>query len=91
LDVWILDIEDEIWKDVHIDGEDKPAARGWFDAEVVDDNMHSSIVVHEGLGESNKRLDDLWMLQIWMFSPATLYYVGHWKETCSAGASCVLL
>jgi hypothetical protein len=63
-DSWIFDIETEVWKELQIDGDGRPAARGWFDADVVDDDTRGCIVVHGGLGESNERLDDIWLLQL---------------------------
>lgn len=61
-DVWIFDIESRKWTQVPR-GDDAPAARGWFDADVITtDASHPSIVVHGGLAESNERLGDVWRL-----------------------------
>lgn len=61
-DVWTFDIESRTWNKVQIEGEELPVARGWFDADVVQDSPRPCIVVHGGLAESNERLDDLWLL-----------------------------
>ncbi|CAG8889773.1 unnamed protein product [Penicillium egyptiacum] len=59
-DVWVFDIETKLWTKVEGQGDERPAPRGWFDADVFD---AGSIVVHGGLGESNDRLGDLWTLE----------------------------
>ncbi len=65
-DVWVLDIVSGMWREVRVeDGDNKPAARGWFAADVYHDNDDPSqwgIVVQGGLAESNSRLDDVWLL-----------------------------
>ncbi|KAL3444252.1 kelch repeat protein [Aspergillus insuetus] len=66
-DVWVFDIKDQKWGEISVcEGESaKPAARGWFDADVVDLNGgRSGIVVHGGLAESNERLGDVWVLEL---------------------------
>jgi hypothetical protein len=66
-DVWAFDVQDEKWSEISVsEGESaKPAARGWFDADVVDlDGGRSGIVVHGGLAESNERLGDVWVLEL---------------------------
>ncbi|KAL2812280.1 kelch repeat protein [Aspergillus granulosus] len=62
-DVWVFDIEDQKWSEVSVSGDEhgRPAARGWFDADVLDGR--SGIVVHGGLAESNERLGDVWVLE----------------------------
>ncbi|KAL2859369.1 kelch repeat protein [Aspergillus pseudodeflectus] len=67
-DVWVFDIEDHKWSQVSVTGGDgadeKPAPRGWFDADVF--AIHgrpSGLVVHGGLSESNERLGDVWVLE----------------------------
>ena len=68
-DVWVLDLESKVWTKVDLgSGEDelssanwsgeKPPARGWFAAEA----FGQGIVVQGGLGESNERLGDVWLL-----------------------------
>jgi hypothetical protein len=59
-DVWAFDVETKLWTKVEAQGDESPAPRGWFDADVLD---AGSVVVHGGLGESNDRLGDLWTLQ----------------------------
>ncbi|KAJ0423148.1 hypothetical protein BJY00DRAFT_58728 [Aspergillus carlsbadensis] len=64
-DVWAFDIGDEKWSQVAVSEDDdgKPAARGWFDADVAAlEGGRSGIVVHGGLAESNERLGDVWLL-----------------------------
>jgi hypothetical protein len=61
-DVWMFDIESSTWTEIRVKDTDKPPARGWFDADVIHDPLHPSIVVHGGLAESNDRLDDVWLL-----------------------------
>ncbi|RDW57511.1 hypothetical protein BP6252_13771 [Coleophoma cylindrospora] len=61
-DVWAYDINSDMWSKVDAKSNDSvlPDARGWFDADVVDG---SAIVVLGGLGETNDRLTDAWLLQ----------------------------
>lgn len=63
-DVWIYDISEEWWTQLHPEGVDGiPDPRGWFDADVVrSDSGNESIVIHGGLGEDNERLKDVWQL-----------------------------
>ncbi|KAI6843054.1 galactose oxidase [Hortaea werneckii] len=61
-DVWAYSLCDKAWSQVAVEGTDLPAGRGWFDADVVQANGRASIVVAGGLGESNDRLDDAWLL-----------------------------
>lgn len=60
-DIWAYDIQSGTWNEVSIiNGEsDRPLPRGWFGADVV---AGEKIVVQGGLGETNERLDDLWLL-----------------------------
>jgi hypothetical protein len=63
-DVWAYDIDSGIWSEIcaGMDGTiHKPAARGWFAADVVGQSI---IVVVGGLGERNERFDDAWALQV---------------------------
>ncbi|KAL2841730.1 kelch repeat protein [Aspergillus pseudoustus] len=65
-DVWAFDIQDQKWSKVSVsDGADgKPAARGWFDADVLaPEDGRGGVVVHGGLAESNERLGDAWLLE----------------------------
>uniref|UniRef100_A0A060T444 ARAD1A14168p n=1 Tax=Blastobotrys adeninivorans TaxID=409370 RepID=A0A060T444_BLAAD len=59
-DVWAFDIDSQLWKEVAITG-DKPAARGWFDADTISDTQ---LVVQGGLSESNERISDIWVLDL---------------------------
>ncbi|KAI4701292.1 hypothetical protein J4E81_003032 [Alternaria sp. BMP 2799] len=63
-DVWIYDISEKWWTQLHPDGSDgTPDPRGWFDADVVKaDSGNDSIIIHGGLGENNERLTDMWQL-----------------------------
>ncbi|GIJ90100.1 hypothetical protein Asppvi_009050 [Aspergillus pseudoviridinutans] len=61
-DVWLFDLESQKWTEIQVDAEHAPPARGWFDADVISDNLRPSIVVHGGLAESNERLGDIWRL-----------------------------
>ncbi|KAL6711099.1 hypothetical protein ACN47E_006974 [Coniothyrium glycines] len=63
-DVWVYDISENWWTQLHPDGSDgTPAPRGWFDADVIkSETGNDSIVVHGGLGEDNERLKDIWHL-----------------------------
>ncbi|KAJ5153439.1 uncharacterized protein N7482_009917 [Penicillium canariense] len=60
-DVWAFDISSKKWEEVVVQGDQRPLARGWFDADVVGTN---AIVVHGGLGESNDRLGDVWTIEL---------------------------
>ncbi|KAE8823049.1 hypothetical protein PTNB85_10228 [Pyrenophora teres f. teres] len=64
-DVWIYDISEKWWTEVHPEGSDGiPDPRGWFDADVIKaEDGNDSIVIHGGLGENNERLADLWQLR----------------------------
>ncbi len=66
-DIWIYDIGSKTWREITIDKSkaatsDLPSARGWFDADVVQGDGNDKILVVGGLGESNERLDDAWLL-----------------------------
>ena len=65
-DVWSFDVESKVWNEIQVRGDKDgslergvPAARGWFAAESVGND----VVVQGGLGESNERLDDAWLLK----------------------------
>lgn len=63
-DVWIYDISEEWWTQLHPTGSDGvPEPRGWFDADVVKSSSgNDSVVIHGGLAEKNERLTDVWLL-----------------------------
>lgn len=63
-DVWVYDIAEKRWTELECTGsEGVPAARGWFDADVVrGQDGKDSIIVHGGLDENNERLGDVWLL-----------------------------
>lgn len=60
-DVWAFDTKTKTWSEVHVEADAVPPARGWFDADVIGND---TIMVHGGLGESNERLDDVWILNL---------------------------
>ncbi|KAJ7243911.1 kelch repeat protein [Mycena haematopus] len=62
-DVWLWQVESRTWSQV-VPGEgEAPAARGWFAADVLKQGGDTdAVVVQGGLGETNDRLDDLWLL-----------------------------
>lgn len=57
-DVWLFDVQSQKWKELKPKG-DSPCPRGWFGADVVGS---AQVVIHGGLGESNSRLGDIWVL-----------------------------
>lgn len=61
-DVWAFDVLDGTWSKVVVRGEDGPAPRGWFGADVLADEGRCAVVVHGGLAEDNTRLGDVWKL-----------------------------
>lgn len=58
-DVWAFDIESKTWNHVDVQGGMHLAARGWFAADAF---AEDKILVQGGLGESNERLGDVWLL-----------------------------
>ena len=46
-----------------LNGNDQEEGRGWFDADVVTVQGKEAVAVVGGLGESNERLSDLWVLE----------------------------
>lgn len=60
-DAWAWDLQRERWQKLPTAGA-TPAARGWFDADVVKGADQDAIVVHGGLDENNERLGDVWKL-----------------------------
>lgn len=63
-DLWLYSISDGEWSPITVDNGDAPPARGWFDADVVRIDGKDYVAVVGGLGESNERLDDVWLLEI---------------------------
>lgn len=63
-DVWVYDISEKWWTQLHPEGSDGfPDPRGWFDADVIKaETGNDSVIIHGGLGENNERLTDLWQL-----------------------------
>lgn len=62
-DIWSFSLQKGAWSPVTADSVDgAPDARGWFDADLVSLGGKDSIAVSGGLGESNERLNDLWVL-----------------------------
>jgi hypothetical protein len=47
-----------------MDAASAPEARGWFDADVAKVDGKDCVVIVGGLGESNERLDDAWLLAL---------------------------
>ncbi|KAM0548452.1 hypothetical protein ACHAPJ_009938 [Fusarium lateritium] len=61
-DAWAFDVEGGIWQKIET-ADEAPAPRGWFDADVAQNEAGDDIVVvHGGLGEDNQRLGDVWVL-----------------------------
>ncbi|OAA35462.1 Kelch repeat protein [Beauveria brongniartii RCEF 3172] len=60
-DAWAWDIEQAKWHKVETEGE-VPEPRGWFDADVSQDEAGDTIILHGGINEENKRLGDVWRL-----------------------------
>ncbi len=44
-DVWVYDIESQSWREVKAHGDSKPAARGWFAADILRELTEDRIVV----------------------------------------------
>ncbi|KAK5132020.1 hypothetical protein LTR08_000441 [Meristemomyces frigidus] len=64
-DIWMYDVAASTWEQVTADvqaGKASPAARGWFDADVIETKAGEAIAVSGGLGEQNERLGDTWLL-----------------------------
>lgn len=62
--VCVFDIRSRSWTEVQARPGEAPTARGWYDADMVRGSTKEAIVVHRGLNESNKRLGDVWLLEI---------------------------
>ena len=66
-DVWAWDVSAQHWHRVEFEEQGpSPLPRGWFDADVWKsaDGNGDRVVVHGGLHDDNRRLDDVWTLQI---------------------------
>ncbi|KAK4959740.1 hypothetical protein LTR10_002627 [Elasticomyces elasticus] len=64
-DVWAYDITTGTWEQIVAEvegGKAPPAARGWFDADVIETSTGEAVAVSGGLGEQNERLGDTWLL-----------------------------
>ncbi|KAK0280201.1 hypothetical protein LTR35_008352 [Friedmanniomyces endolithicus] len=64
-DAWAYDISADKWQQIETEvqgGGPAPAARGWFDADVIGSSSGEAIVVSGGLAEQNERLGDSWLL-----------------------------
>ncbi|USW56665.1 Putative kelch-type beta propeller [Septoria linicola] len=62
-DIWAYSLEKGTWSEINAkSSEGTPDARGWFDADVVSVDGKDSVAVSGGLGETNERLNDLWVL-----------------------------
>ncbi|KAK0964148.1 hypothetical protein LTS01_018949 [Friedmanniomyces endolithicus] len=64
-DVWAYDVSADKWQQIDTEvqgGGSAPAARGWFDADVMETSSGEAIVVSGGLAEQNERLGDTWLL-----------------------------
>lgn len=64
-DAWAYSLEARTWSKINASGDADgfPDARGWFAADVATGALGmESILVHGGLGESNERLGDIWLL-----------------------------
>lgn len=61
-DGWAYTLNDGTWSQITAGSRQSPDGRGWFDADVVTVDGQDSIAVVGGLGESNDRLDDAWLL-----------------------------
>lgn len=66
-DIWVFDIQTSEWSKVNAadaSGE-RPAARGWFDADVsrTKGDTSDKVVLAGGLAEDNQRLSDVWVLE----------------------------
>ena len=66
-DVWVFDIQTSEWSQMEAasGSSERPAARGWFGADVLQfrDGSDDRIVIAGGLGEDNQRLSDAWILE----------------------------
>ncbi|KAK5737241.1 hypothetical protein LTR17_006853 [Elasticomyces elasticus] len=64
-DIWAYDITAGTWEQIVAEvqgGKALPAARGWFDADVIETSTGEAVAVSGGLGEQNERLGDTWLL-----------------------------
>lgn len=63
-DAWLYRIDNGLWSQIAMDAASAPEARGWFDADVAKVDGKDCVVIVGGLGESNERLDDAWLLAL---------------------------
>ncbi|KAL7913387.1 kelch domain-containing protein [Trichoderma velutinum] len=61
-DVWIFNAKSSTWSKAVFSGENAPAARGWFAADVMKQQDGDAVIVQGGLAEDNTRLGDAWRL-----------------------------
>lgn len=61
-DGWAYSIKDRSWQLIEHQSQHVPDPRGWFDADVGTIDGKDGVIVVGGLGESNNRLNDAWLL-----------------------------
>lgn len=61
-DIWAYSLKTKSWSGVSTSSQNAPEARGWFAADEMTIAGRDGVVVVGGLGESNNRLDDAWLL-----------------------------
>ena len=61
-DVWAFSVSAGTWSKIKSGSQSGPQGRGWCDADRVRIDGKDGIVIVGGLGESNERLDDAWLL-----------------------------
>jgi len=61
-DGWVFSLQNHAWSKIIASSANLPPARGWFAADAVHVDGRDGIVVVGGLGESNERLGDVWLL-----------------------------
>ncbi|KAH6689827.1 kelch repeat protein [Plectosphaerella plurivora] len=62
-DAWAFDVQTKKWAKIEVGIGKVPAPRGWFDADVAEEEGKQFVVVHGGLAEDNSRLGDVWKLE----------------------------
>lgn len=62
-DSWGYSVKDQEWTKIDGLSTEMPQARGWFGADVMSHGDDEGVVIAGGLGESNERLDDAWLLR----------------------------
>jgi len=58
-DNWVFDLRSRSWTEAQSGLSGEPAARGWSDADVVQNSTMEGIVLHGGLSVFNERLGDV--------------------------------